>query len=79
MAVRVERAGSKASCYIIKWTLRLAHGGHFIFMSAGLPIQLHTDVKEGLNKLFGRTVSKLRDFRTNNHLQGPTTPQKRPG
>lgn len=60
MAVRVERVGSKASCYIIGRTLRLAHGRHFIFMSAGLPIPFPLQMsKEGLNKLFGRTVSKL--------------------
>lgn len=81
MAVRVERAGSKASCYIIEvdsatgpWkTLHL-------YVSRASNTISTSDVKRRTQQAIWQNSFQIRDFKTNNHLHKvPTTPQKRPG
>ena len=60
---------------LLQWTLRLAHGRHFIFMSAGLPIPFPLQMsKEGLDKLFGGTVSKLETLKQTTAYMGSNNP-----
>ena len=71
---QVQRLHSTLS----KWTLRLAHGRHFIFMSAGLPIPFPLQTwKEALNKLFGWTVFTLDTLKQTTPYTGSQQPHRR--